>query len=58
LALDRAKIEHPDGTTDNRPANVGDSHQDVAATKANLSNLPKVDPKLWVCPQTGPQKSP
>jgi hypothetical protein len=58
LATGEAKIEHPDGTTDNRPANVGDSHQDVAATKANLSNLPKVDPKLWVCPQTGPQKSP
>ncbi|MFY9608510.1 MAG: hypothetical protein WAU45_07835 [Blastocatellia bacterium] len=28
----------------------GESHQDFAKTKANLANLPKVDPKEWVCP--------
>ena len=53
-----AEIERADGTPDHRPANQGDSHQDVAATKANLSNLPDVKPKFWVCPQTGPQQAP
>lgn len=46
-----AEIEHPDGTPGTRPPIKGDSHQDVDKTRANLQNLPKVDPALWVCPE-------
>ena len=47
-----------DGTPDHRKAKLGDSHQDIPATKANLSGLPNVEAKEWVCPQTGPQQAP
>jgi hypothetical protein len=52
------ELDHADGSPDHRPPQTGDSHQDVAATKAKLSGLPKVDPKLWACRQTGPQQAP
>ena len=50
LPSGEAKIERPDGSTYTRPAQKGESHQDIAKTKAGLSNLPTVDPKEWVCP--------
>ncbi|WP_386069614.1 DUF4157 domain-containing protein [Tahibacter sp. UC22_41] len=46
-----AEITHPDGSTDFRPAAVGESHQDVAKTAAGLANLPVIDPKRWQCPE-------
>ena len=49
-AVGEAKIERPDGSTYTRPAQKGENHQDIAKTKAGLSNLPTVDPKEWVCP--------
>jgi hypothetical protein len=54
----QTEITHPDGSTDTRPPQKGDSHQDFPATKANLSSLPKIDPKEWVCPPVPGQKSP
>jgi hypothetical protein len=51
-ATGETEIEKADGTPFTRPAQKGDSHQDVPKTAANLDHLPHVDPKEWVCPQT------
>jgi hypothetical protein len=45
------EITHADGSTSFRPAQEGESHQDIAKTAAGLKNLPHVEPKLWVCPE-------
>jgi len=45
-------VQRPDGTTYTRPPQAGDTHQDVARTRANLAGLPEVDPTKWVCPET------
>ena len=45
-----AEVRRADGTTYKRPAQTGESHQDIDKTAAGLANLPAIDPKRWVCP--------
>lgn len=46
----QAKVKRPDGSIYSRPAAAKESHQDYPKTAAGMANLPKIDPKAWVCP--------
>jgi len=51
------EITHADGSVDFRPAQAGESHQDVAKTAAGLANLPAIDAKQWRCPDGEAQRA-
>ena len=55
------KGNYPRGSSDkpqDRPSGavVGDERQDYEKTKAGMDSLPKIDSKLWICPEVPAKK--